>query len=99
MLTAPYLTIKDGNHIYVLQRAFPHYLGKVQYTQDPGAVIQGQIPMYNIFIVFAGTLGGNRLLLNDDWRTQLENVWEAMCRFYREERIEKMPGRFKRYKI
>lgn len=98
-LSSPYFTFKDDEHVYILQRRFPHYLGRIQYTSETDPIIQGQIPMYRIFIVFAGQLDGNRILLNDDWKTQLNNIWESMCKWYREERIETMPERYKKYLI
>ena len=93
------MTYKENDTLYILQKLFPHYIGRIQYQPEPNPFIQGQIPFYHIYIVFNGTLSGNKILLTDAWQHQLTTIWNEMCQWYREERIEKSPARFKKYKI
>lgn len=89
----------EGDVLYILQKRFPHYIGRIQFHPEANPLIQGQIPFYHIYIVFNGALSGNRLLLNDAWQEQIKNIWDEMCKWYREERVEKQPDRFKKYKM
>lgn len=98
-IQSPFLTFKEEGHIYILQTAFPHYLGKVTHAVDATALVQLQLLGYHIFIDFAGTLGGNAILLNDNWKEQLKNVFQAMAEWYLKERVAIMLERFKKWKL
>jgi len=96
-MPSPFFIFKD-EEVFICQRAFPHYLARITYFPETDALIQGQITGYSIFTVFAGTLSGNRVLFNNNWKQDLEAIWRDMADWYYKE-IEKNPERFKRWKM
>ena len=98
------MTFKEDGYIYILQTAFPHYLGKVMryendWTMDtaegePKCRIDG----YRITVFFAGALEGNRV-----WGVttpaDLRKLVIDMAGFYFNERICADEKRFRRWKV
>lgn len=106
-----FLTFQDHGRYYMVQRGFPHYLGQIirgdgSGTQVPdgpqvphGTLCLCQVTGYDIYIVFAGALAGNRIVIESNWRQRIEDVTIAMANFYLLERIAPDPGKFKRQKL
>ena len=99
-----FLTFKEGAYVYILQSAFPHYIGRVlrydnDYTLDqaqgePKARIEG----YRIMVFFAGALQGNQV-----WGTttpaDLQKLINEMAGFYFSERICGDEKRYAKWKV
>lgn len=98
-ISQPFVTFKDGENLYLLQVEFPHYKALVQSVPNEKALIQIQVPMYRIYIVFAGTLAGNLLHVRADYQKELDKLFLVMSDWYLEHRISKFPERFKKAQI
>lgn len=99
-----FLTFKANECIYILQSAFPHYLGKVmRYDNDwtldhaPGEP-KCRIEGYRIVVFFGGALQGNRVW-GETAPAQLQQLINEMAGFYFSERICADEKRFRRWKV
>lgn len=97
MIPDSYLTFRsDNSNLYILQRRHPHYLALISYKPDDTALIEVQVTGYKIWIVFAGTLSGNTVLMTQDWKEQLSSTFIDMADYYLYQRIHKEPERYKK---
>lgn len=101
---SPFLTFKDadkeGNlQLYILQRAFPHYVGVLSYI--PVADSFSCIPLsgHNLWINYAGLLRGNFIPSYGGVNQEIEAVFHSMALWFYSERILKDPKRYKKWLI
>ncbi len=88
MVLPSFITFKVDD-IFVCSTREPHYIFRVKYTKTEYWVVG-----YRIFLEFAGTLGGNRLMLGDD----IHGLTMEALQWYAE-RVNSEPERFKKYKL
>ena len=104
MKLSRFLTFKEDGYVYILQTAFPHYLGKVMryendWTMDtaigePRCRIEG----YRIIVFFAGALQGP-MVWGISTPSDLQKLVNRMAGFYFNERICADEKRFRRWKV
>lgn len=88
MILPPYVTFKT-DYVYVCSTQEPHYIFRVQHVSTEYWVVG-----YSMWLEFAGTLGGNRILLGDDPHPLLMDALTWWT-----ERVQTDPLRYKKYKI
>lgn len=99
-----FVTFKEGEFVYILQSAFPHYVGKVWRCETDYALseikkeIKCEVAGYRILISFVGTLEGNLVYLGDK-QQQLQKIVADMAFFYFLHRIDPDLKRYSKYKI
>lgn len=86
MTLPPYITFKT-EYVYVCSTREPHYLFRVQHVSTEYWVVG-----YSMWMGFAGTLGGNRLLLGDDIHALLIDALTWWTN-----RVAGEPARYKKY--
>lgn len=100
----PYITFRDkdeeGNlQYYILQRDFPHFVGRIVYTPVEGAIANEPIAGYNMWVTFANTLRGNFLPSYKNIKDEINSVMFSMSAWFYSERILIDKDRFKKFKI
>lgn len=91
---------KKGNlQYYVCGREYPHFVGRIGMT--PEKVVVDAIPMtgYKLFMIFCGTLSGNRIPALDKIDEQITSSLMKMSAWYYENRILVDEKRYKKFKI
>ena len=88
------------DHPYILQVAFPHYVGKLLLfptalsyvewlaTADEKHLSHAQLPGYRIAVVFAGALSGHRVYATVGWDRELDALLKNMAEFYLEHTVK-----------
>lgn len=100
---SPYITFreKDRNgdlQYYVLQRAHPHYVGRVSplpIAENWCAPIAG----YRLWMIFDSTLIGRFIPSHKEVSHEIQTVLEAMAAWYWSDRIVVDEKRYKKFKI
>jgi hypothetical protein len=100
----PFITFrekdKDGNlQYYVLQRAFPHYIGVVLNNPGSGLIGQSAIPGYTLWVVFDGTLMGNMIPNYRNVANEIQTVLDNMAAWYWSDRIILNEKKYSKFKI
>ncbi len=99
----PFLTYreKDGDILgyFILQKAFPHFCGKLVGYPVEGAIINTPIAGYNFYVTFNGTIRGNMIPNYRDVEDEIKNVFEAMALWYLHNIIEKNEKLYSKFKI
>lgn len=101
---SPYILFedKDDNGIfqkYILQREYPHFVGKISMMPMVTSLSQIPIPKYNLWILFAGTLRGNMMPAYTNFSEELDNVYRDMASWYYENVVLKNKEEFEKYKL
>jgi len=98
-----FITFKEGDFVYILQTAFPHYVAKVWKLDTDYAVFQikrevkCEIPGYRVVVTFEGTLEGNLVFVGDQPQ-QFQKLIRDMGGFLLL-RIQNDPKRYAKFKI
>jgi hypothetical protein len=100
----PFITFRDKDtngdlQYYILQRAFPHFVGRISASPIEGALSNEPISGYNLWVTFNGTLVGNLIPNYVNIQKEISNVYFSMAAWFYAERIVMDKGRFKRFKI
>lgn len=99
MGTQPFITFREDEAYYILQKEFPHYCGKIVNYPIEGALINQPIASYNLYVTFNGVLRGNYVPSYNDVYNEIVHVFSEMANWYYLERIFKDPKRFKKWRI
>lgn len=84
---------------YILQRAYPHYVGFLAYIPIADSICQIPITGHNIWLTFEGTIRGRFIPMETKVLTEILSVFHDMERWFYENRVQVDPKRFKRYII
>lgn len=91
---------KDGVlQYYILQKAFPHYVGRVVTYPVEGALANAPVAGYHFYVTFAGTIRGNMIPSFNDVATEIESVYFEMAQWYYTNRIRGNEEKYKKWKI
>lgn len=100
----PFVTFRDKDdkgvlQYYVLQRAFPHFLGVI--STNPVATLIQPIPIagYNMYVAFNGCLRGMVIPSYKEVDKEISETLEAMAIWYLNERILVDEKKYKKFKI
>jgi hypothetical protein len=84
---------------YILQRSFPHFVGRLVTYPKEGAIVNQAISGYNLWITFEGTLRGN---IVPNYRNIIDEINEAffdMAAWFYTEKIILDKQTYQKYKI
>jgi hypothetical protein len=100
----PFITYREEDEkgelqYYILQKAFPHYLGRIVEQRLEKSLMQKAIAGYNLYIVFDGSLRGNFVPAYKDVYKEIEDVFHAMADWFYQNRILKEEKKYKKWKI
>lgn len=100
----PFVTFREVDETgtlryYILQKDFPHNLGKILSQPDHEAIVQSIVPAYNLYIVWSGTLRGNMIAAYPDYKKELQQTFDQMATFFYTERILVDEKRYSKFKI
>ena len=101
----PYITFRESDNegnlrYYILQKAFPHFLGAITYLPIDNAIIHSApISDYNMYVSFSGTIKGNVIPLLNSIDKEAESIMADMAQWYYQNRIMVDEKRFKKWKI
>jgi hypothetical protein len=93
---------KDENgemQYYVLQRAFPHFVGRISPVPIEGALANEPVAGYNLYVTFNGTLVGNLIPNYRNIQAEISSVFLSMALWFHAERVLLDTSRFKKFKI
>lgn len=98
----PFITYReliDGKlEYFVLQKEFPHFLGRVVMFPVEHSLVNEPVAGYNLFITFAGVLSGNyypSAITGDEMKL----IFERMALWFASERVIGGGKRFDKFKI
>jgi hypothetical protein len=72
----------------------PEHLG---FIANYNGVHFSQVPGYNIAIVWAGTLVGNKVTIDQGTRARIKQVFDGMAEFFYTEKIETHKGYYQKF--
>lgn len=84
---------------FVLQKEFPHNLGRVDNQPNLTSLAQGTIPGYNLWIVSVGTIRGNTVYYYPKHEIDMANIFNNMAIWYLNERIKKNEKLYEKFKV
>lgn len=100
----PYITYREpdanGNlEYYILQKAFPHFCGRITEQPIDGAIINQPIAGYNLWIAFNYTIRGKMIPDYKNIMDEIEDIFFKMSVWFYTERIVTDKQRYKKFKI
>jgi hypothetical protein len=94
----PFITYREGDDFFILQKEFPHYVGIIQ-NQPSVTKISFPVAGYNFWVVFNGTIRGMMIPSYKDVVTEIEVCMSAMSNWFLMVVIMKDEKKYKRFKI
>jgi hypothetical protein len=100
----PFITFRDTDgrgelQYYILQRAFPHYVSKIEYKPSETALYYISISGYYLYVVFDGSLQGRFLPSYKDAIDEMQVVVQNMAEWFYTKRVVVEPNKYKKWKI
>ena len=83
---------------YVLQKKFPHFTGLISKLPGEGK-FSAAVPGYNLWVVLAGTIGGNLVPSYRNITDEIMECLEWMANYYYTNVIVRNPELYKNFKI
>lgn len=84
---------------FILQKAFPHYMGRISDYPPERSLLKVPIANYRLWIIFNGTLRGNVIPSFVDVYKEIENVFYDMADWYYHARIENNKKKYNKWSI
>lgn len=98
----PYITfreLQDGKlEYFILQKEFPHFLGKIVTYPNPKSLVNAPVAGYNLWVSFNGVINGNYYPSNISTE-EMQVIFETMALWFASERIIGNGKRFDKFKI
>lgn len=103
-MTLPFITYrepdKNGNlEYYVLQRDFPHWVGRISTIPKEGALAQSTIAGYNMYVIIEGTLRFGLIPTYKNVMEEMQLVADTMAVWYYTDRMIMDKKRYEKFKI
>lgn len=99
----PFITYReliDGKlEYFVLQKEFPHFLGRIVTFPVEHSLVNEPVAGYNLFITFAGSLRGNFIPDYKNITDDIQYTFERMALWFASERVIGGGKRFDKFKI
>lgn len=99
----PFITfreLKEGEfQYYILQRAFPHFIGVIKYKPSDTALYYISVSAHHLYIVFDGALQGRFMPSYKDAIDEMESIVRSMAEWFYVHRIVPEPNKYKKWKI
>lgn len=100
----PFITYREqvdsGELAYfILQRAYPNYIGCLVAYPIEKSIINTPIAGYHLYITFDGVLAGNYIPAYKDVYDEIQSVFMEMARWYLSNRIMIDEKKYKKWKL
>ncbi len=100
----PFITYREPDEenrlcFYILQKAFPHYVGLLVSSPRENGLVNAPIPGYKLWITYAGCLHGNFFPGHSTAIAEVNQVFNLMAEWYYVNRIKIQPKKYKGFKI
>lgn len=99
----PFITFRETENgqlnYYILQKAFPHFVGRISNNPYEEAIFKAPIPGYNMIVILQGSLRGGEIPNYKDVVNEIEGVMNNMAAWFYTDRIIGNEGKFKKFKI
>jgi hypothetical protein len=82
---------------FILQRAWPHYVGRLITDISEENLVALSIPHHSLWVTFSGVLQGNLLPAQDRVVDELTMVLQAMAEWFYLERVSPHPKKYQRW--
>jgi hypothetical protein len=98
----PFITFReplpDGEMGYfILQRAWPHYVGRIVTSGAENFLVAGQVPHHTMWVTFNGVLQGNLLPAHEQAVREATETMVRMAQWFSEERISPQPKKYAKW--
>jgi hypothetical protein len=99
---SPFITFREplpsGEMGYfILQRAWPHYVGRIVTDHADIYLVGAQVPHYWMWVSFSGTLQGNLVQAQQNVITEIRTVMTLMANWFEKERISPQPKKYAKW--
>src|SRR5678816_3056798 len=83
----PYITFREMDEegrlcFFILQKAFPNYIGLLVSSPREGGIVNAPIPKYRLWITYAGVLSGNFFPGHSGALQEVQQVFNSMSEWY-----------------
>lgn len=100
----PYITFRENNEdgllcYYILQKAFPHYVGLIATGILENTLSYAPVAGYNLYVNFKGTLRGNLIPNYKDVLQEIGIEMSNMAEWFYYNRVITEPKKYLRFKI
>jgi hypothetical protein len=97
----PYITYREPDsegklQYYILQKRFPHFVGKIIETPKISLVLV-PIAGYSLYVCWAGTLMGNLIPNHRNIEEEIKDSFVKMAEWFYQERILTEPKKYKKW--
>lgn len=99
-----YITYRENDSenrlcYYILQKAFPHYIGLLSVGQLENTLTSMPVGNYNLYVNFYGTLVGKFLPAYKDAIQEIELEMISMAEWFYYNRVLTQPKKYDKFKI
>jgi len=99
-----FITYRDSDkngrlRYFILQKEFPHFVGRISDDYTENALFKVPISGYNLWIMFNGTLRGNVVPSYKDIHKEIEDVFYEMSTWYFTNRISENHKKYSKWLI
>lgn len=103
-MNVPFITYREPDEFnrlcfYILQKAYPNFIGLLITHPREGAIVNAPIPGYNIWVTYSGVLIGNYVPALRGVENDITQVFYSMAEWYYLNRIKTNPKKYKSFKI
>jgi hypothetical protein len=103
-MAAAYITFREPDEdgqlrYYILQRAWPHYIGEVVDNPYYNAIIKVNVPQYKFYIAFVGTLRGREFPAYQKITEEITAVLHDMAQWYFVNRLQTNPKKYSKWHL
>jgi len=100
----PYVTYRETDEggrlcYYILQKAYPHFIGIISVGQLEGTLCSMPVGNYNLYVNFYGTLVGKFLPSYKDVLQDIEVAITGMSDWFYYNRVLTEPKKYEKFKI
>lgn len=100
----PFITYREPNNngemeYYILQKQFPHYIGKISGNLFEKSLSRHPISKHNLYVVFSGTILGAYVPSYKNVMEEIDAVMAQMALWFYDNRILQNEKRFSKFKI
>lgn len=96
-MSSPYILYYEGDGYYILQKDFPHFIGKItNKTEDH--IAQYPIAGYKLYVSFIGTLKGRYMPADKFVLQEVQHIYADMANYLLDKKINNNEE-YEKYKI
>lgn len=102
-MAAAYVTFREDEggvaRYYILQRAFPHYVGEIVDNPYYKCMVKVNVPQYKFFIAFSGTIRGNEIPSYNNVMEEITAALEDMAQWYFVNRLQTNQKKYSKWHL